>query len=292
MVIAFEHGRNEYALTFAPRRGAQSLRLDVDAARRLLTSPAARSTRMRELRSLLTARSASSAVSRMTDAEVVDLLAANIASRRLLVYAEVVRRETRGYRAEEKLDEVLGPMAVEQAEEPAAEHLDVPEQVAVMQAAARDGVPFCEECEKARLEEEAAAAAPQPNPYAGTDVAAQSAVMSEAAATGAPFCEECEKARLEEEAAAKSPAPEPDPYAGTDVAAQAAAMQKAATNGTPFCEECEKARLAAKSAEPAEPDPYAGTDAAAQAAVMKNAAQDGTPVCEECEKARKAAEGS
>jgi hypothetical protein len=73
------------------------------------------------------------------------------------------------------------------------------EQVTVLQSAAAEGTPFCEECARALLEAEAEEAgeeeAAEDADVADLDVAAQAAVMSSAADEGAPFCEECEKAR-------------------------------------------------------------------------------------------------
>jgi hypothetical protein len=74
-------------------------------------------------------------------------------------------------------------------------------QASVLRDAAAAGMPFCEECEKARLaaEQEAAQAAAADSPtddaLAGLDAAAQADTMRSAAASGAPFCEECERAK-------------------------------------------------------------------------------------------------
>ncbi len=279
---AFEHLGNVYHLTFSAQAGAAAQRLSFNTARRLLGVPASAS-RMRELRALLATRSPASVVSRMTDAEVVEHLASRIATRSLHVYTEEASRVAyRGAQQPEALDDALAPMSLREVDEPANDNLDVPAQVAVMKDAARDGTPFCEECEKARL----AALEDAPEPFADTDVPAQAAAMRSAAEDGAPFCEECEKARLAlEKAEAEAP---PDAYADTDVPAQAATMRAAAEDGAPFCEECEKARLALEKAE-APPDAYADTDVPAQAATMRAAAANGTPFCEECEKARLAA---
>lgn len=59
--------------------------------------------------------------------------------------------------------------------------------------AAEAGVPFCEECEKAKAAqqaEETASAAPEE-----VDAEAQAATLTQAAEAGVPFCEECEKAK-------------------------------------------------------------------------------------------------
>jgi len=78
-----------------------------------------------------------------------------------------------------------------------------------MKAAAKEGVPFCEECAKA------AAAVPVPAPVMRSsdstfpddvDTAAQSDALRSAAQCGEPFCEECEKARRARETPQPSPA--------------------------------------------------------------------------------------
>ncbi|HEX3344806.1 MAG TPA: hypothetical protein VHS09_09555 [Polyangiaceae bacterium] len=244
MQPGFERFGHVYRLTFSTTRGARSLRLDFHAAKRLLAVPRPDAARMRALRSLLATRGPAGVVSKMTDADVIDHLAARIASRGLHVYTDEVRRESYRGTAPEADDDALAPLSLREVDEPVDDKLDVPAQVAVMKDAARDGVPFCEECEKARLASEAAA----PEPFAGTDTAAQAAAMRSAAEDGLPFCEECEKARLElEKQEAAADAEGPPELADTDVPAQAAAMRSAAEDGTPFCEECEKARLAEES---------------------------------------------
>jgi hypothetical protein len=283
-----------YELTFWPRPRATRLRLDLSEARRLLVRAMGDAVGMRELRRMLATRSSGAAVPRLSDAEVIEQLAARIAKGVLRAYAEPVVART--YGAEEKgADEALAPWSVQEPDEaPVDDRLDVEAQVAAMKNAARKGVPFCEECEKARLA--AAAAKPAPDPYAGTDVAAQAAVLKEAAQGGAPFCEECEKARLAAAAEAAKTTPAPDPYAGTDVAAQAAVLKEAAQSGAPFCEECarlarEKAAAEAQQPEAVDDAPaaFANADVAAQAGAMRAAADEGTPFCEECEKARQKA---
>jgi hypothetical protein len=62
--------------------------------------------------------------------------------------------------------------------------VDMAAQAAVLREAARDGVPFCEECEKLKKEREL-------DEMARIDQAAQAAALSSAAETGVPFCEEC-----------------------------------------------------------------------------------------------------
>ena len=85
-----------------------------------------------------------------------------------------------------------------------AQH-DPAAQSETLAGAAEDGAPFCEECEKARLEQLAnSPPSPPPQPPAkpdppsfpeNHDAAAQAKTLSEAADEGVPFCEECEKAR-------------------------------------------------------------------------------------------------
>jgi hypothetical protein len=269
MPRTFEHVGALYEVSPQRRANDAPVRLDFQAARRLLAHPMGDSRLVRGFRELLAAGRADGGVSRMTDVEVLEALASRIAMRQLHVYTR--QRVRRRFAIEvEVVDEVLEPLAQAPADEPAEEHVDVPAQVAVMLQAAHEGVPFCEECEKARLEEDAASATAPASvvapAYAGVDVPAQAAVMREAAAAGSPFCEECEKARLEEldeekatDAAAATDsdapvAPRPDDFANTDVAAQAATMTDAATEGAPFCEECEKARLAEESSTAPEGD--------------------------------------
>jgi hypothetical protein len=193
----FEQVGHVYQLTFSVRSSGQPLRLGFHAARRLLAAPMGDATRMRELRSFLATRGPASVVSRMTDAEVVEQLASRIATRGLHVYAERVRREVYHAPERERVDDALPPLSMREVEEPVDDNLDVPAQVAVMQEAARDGAPFCEECEKARraLEE----AVREPEAFADTDVVAQAATMRTAAEDGTPFCAECEKARRAEQ---------------------------------------------------------------------------------------------
>jgi hypothetical protein len=190
-----------YELSFSPRVRQASLRLDVHAAKRLLAARIGHGERMRELRSLLATRSAAGAISSMTDTEVVDHLATRIAARRLHVYVETLRRRDYGFDPGTETEDALGPLSLAKVEEPADERIDAVAQAVAMRQAAAEGLPFCEECEKARLAELASSKAEAtPDPYADTDVAAQAAVMQQAAADGAPFCEECERARAAEAA--------------------------------------------------------------------------------------------
>jgi hypothetical protein len=62
-----------------------------------------------------------------------------------------------------------------------------------MKQAALHGVPFCEECMRARLRKAKAA---QPKPAEDVDAKAMAEAMKEAARQGVPFCEQCTRARL------------------------------------------------------------------------------------------------
>jgi len=92
-------------------------------------------------------------------------------------------------------------------------------QAQALQRAAISGVPFCEECERARQElaERQQLQPPQPAPApakkqtpvesgepgqfpAGHDQDAQAQALEAAAAGGVPFCEECERARQSQRA--------------------------------------------------------------------------------------------
>jgi hypothetical protein len=106
--------------------------------------------------------------------------------------------------------------------------------------AAAAGLPFCEECMKARL----ARAVPEaPEFSADIDALAMAQAQREAAETGVPFCEECFKAAQKARAPVETPPEEPHFPANVDAAAMAAAQQAAAEQGTAFCEECYKAAM-------------------------------------------------
>jgi hypothetical protein len=195
MAVRFEQVGRSFELASRPLPGKEALSVDLHGAKRLFASTVRDGMGIRHLRAQLAM--AGGLVSRMTDAEVIEHLATRVAMRRLYLYAEPVRRLVT--RVEEPAAEVeaLGPLPESQVEEPADDSIDAPAQVAALKEAARDGTPFCEECEKARLREEAAAAAARTataDPFAATDVAAQAEAMRAAAAAGVPFCEECAKA--------------------------------------------------------------------------------------------------
>jgi uncharacterized Zn-binding protein involved in type VI secretion len=94
-------------------------------------------------------------------------------------------------------------------------------QRATLQEAAQNGTPFCEECERARLAEQAPEPAPSP----------AMAALQAAAENGTPFCEECARAQLALDA-------EPP------VLADRTTLTHAALAGTPFSEGSERARAA------------------------------------------------
>jgi hypothetical protein len=190
-LVRFEHIGRSFEIRSYAVPGKAPLRLDVHAAQRLLAAPMRDAMRTRELRALLVP---GGAVSGMTDVEVREHVATRIALRRLHVYAEPIRRIRYLPEEREAEDEALGPQPEAQVEETAEDRIDVEAQVAVLRQAARDGTPFCEECEKARLDGLALDEAAPPDPFAATDTAAQAEVMRAAALDGIPFCEECDKA--------------------------------------------------------------------------------------------------
>jgi hypothetical protein len=79
--------------------------------------------------------------------------------------------------------------------------LDAVEMAQAMREAARMGVPFCEECTRARLR--SAAKKPEPKPSLEQQLIAEASVdaLVKAAHAGVPFCEECAKAAAKKAAA-------------------------------------------------------------------------------------------
>ncbi len=118
---------------------------------------------------------------------------------------------------------------------------DVSPQARTLMDAARNGVPFCEECARAAAGllgvVQPARAVQTALPALPAEVSAQAQVLMDAAKSGAPFCEECAKAA---EAAAR-PVPAAAPAAPPAGSAQAQTRMDAARSGVPFCEECAKA---------------------------------------------------
>lgn len=93
--------------------------------------------------------------------------------------------QTGGFTFEEKWETVQPPpKEAEKTEEPAKPEPEPPTtpeilaQVVALLSAAKEGKPFCEECEKAKSE-------------------IQVVTLRKASESGAPFCEECEKAKKE-----------------------------------------------------------------------------------------------
>jgi hypothetical protein len=94
---------------------------------------------------------------------------------------------------------------IEEAAPQSEDEIDAKTMAAAMKDAARQGIPFCEECTKARLRLEkqsapkAASAARDTRINDDIDAKAMAAAMKDAARQGIPFCEECTKARLRQE---------------------------------------------------------------------------------------------
>jgi hypothetical protein len=213
-----------------------------------------------DLRVLLGGSAAGEAIRRLSDAEVVRELAKLVVAGDVVVLSrpDVVRYGRRTGEQEAEAVEYIGPRTEPEVVEPA--ELSGPDQAEALRAAAREGVPFCEECAKAAAAAKArAAAAVEPPEIAPSHAAAQAEALRAAALDGAPFCEECAKAAAAEKAAkaqvgrADAGAPgqaakqqaaavEPPEIAPLHAAAQAQTLRQASAQGAPFCEECEKAR--------------------------------------------------
>jgi hypothetical protein len=193
-----------------------------------------------------------------SDSDVLEALAAALASSRLRVYARprvrpvFARRDPIEAPVEPVFDPPpVAPVSVEAPPpELPPEFLEPATQAQALREAAADGVPFCEECEKARRAQPSAPPplAAESEEVARVDAAAQAQALREAARAGLPFCEECEKARRAQPSAPPPPSiaeeAEEDDAAQIDAATQASALRTAAASGAPFCEECEKARQA------------------------------------------------
>ena len=118
---------------------------------------------------------------------------------------------------------------------------DISAQAQTLMDAARNGIPFCEECARAAAGllgvVQPAQAVQTALPALPAEVSAQARTLMDAAKSGAPFCEECARAA---EAAAR-PMPAAAPAVPPAVSAQAQTLMDAARSGVPFCEECAKA---------------------------------------------------
>ena len=104
--------------------------------------------------------------------------------------------------------------------DPAMENLDAHMMAELMKEAARLGIPFCEKCARAKLQQARSQAAPAPSPakrqtappappqdpvMQDIDAAAMAQAMRDAARAGTPFCEKCERARLRAEREGRTP---------------------------------------------------------------------------------------
>jgi hypothetical protein len=161
---------------FSPQGLGERLRLDPDAARSLLGGSLGDREPRGELRRLLGARLSCEVVSRMSDGEVIDQIARRIGAGELRVYGMRALRRGYSFKAPDAVDEAVGPDEVGQEElvvasidaEAAPEELeptvdvDAAAQAATLRSAAQDGVPFCEECEKAKQAREDSRAHPAP----------------------------------------------------------------------------------------------------------------------------------
>ena len=105
-------------------------------------------------------------------------------------------------------------------QDPAMHDVDATAMAQAMKEAARLGVPFCEKCTRAKLQQARSQAAPGPSPAKrqkappappqdpamhDIDAAAMAQAMRDAARAGAPFCEKCERARLRAEREGRTP---------------------------------------------------------------------------------------
>ena len=149
---------------------------------------------------------------RWTPDQILSHLARQLATGRLLVER---RWRHMPSAPSTKLSRVVVPRKTKTSDSPAPadpptfppQH-DPGSQAETLADAAEDGVPFCEECERARQKlasstpppAQTPAAIPPPSPPeksfpANHDAVAQAKSLSDAAKSGIPFCEECEKAR-------------------------------------------------------------------------------------------------
>jgi hypothetical protein len=83
------------------------------------------------------------------------------------------------------------PRRIEQLDALPPDTVDMLLQAAVLKKAAREGIPFCEECEKKKKKR--AKQKQEAEDAARLDQASQAATLQRAARAGTPFCEECEK---------------------------------------------------------------------------------------------------
>src|ERR1700733_12679293 len=104
--MAIEHLGRIYEVTASPLASASRIRLHDIAGR----GPLRVAARVRELRALLAVRGSGAFVSRMTDAEVIEHVAARVGTARLQVVAESVRRTQYWSQEVEPLTEALAPL--------------------------------------------------------------------------------------------------------------------------------------------------------------------------------------
>ena len=238
-------GSHELRKLFSPRLDGDRLVMGRLAARGLLGGALRDGERVRLLRRLASERGLGAAVARLTDHEVVDWVASRIGSAELRAFRAPVPPLNLPYEPPAEVDDAVGPESVVESEflvagvealseeeailpllevdpEPAeiepsfegpfepveTDSLDAAAQAETLRDAAAAGVPFCEECERARLAQQAAEqeakeaeqeadeqAAASDDEAQALDAAAQASVLQSAASSGAPFCEECEKAK-------------------------------------------------------------------------------------------------
>jgi len=180
------------------------------------------------------------------------------------------------------------PLSSDSADSPTmGDKTDAEKTAETLKKASEDGTPFCEECQKAKEEQEARkqqSARPgqvlahdsRSEPATmrpGTDAQRTAATLRQASQDGAPFCEECEKAKAQ---AAKDGGPG---SAGADSAGgDKGADREAGTPGRTPMAAPDKALQKMKDDAPT----LSGkADHAAIAKGLKGASASGSPYCEE-----------
>lgn len=237
-------GRGAYYQFF--RREDVRTRWDYHSAVQFLNGFRSDEALMATLRRHALAKGTAFSQSKVSDEQVIQILARLLVSGELLValphrerYPDTQLPETPvAAPPAPKEKKEKAPIVDEPTFEP--EH-DGVAQAGVLIAAAKAGMPFCEECARAAAEAQASPAAP----------ARQAAPPEKPKAKPAP---------AQAPAPVPEPEPEPDPVAAApapapvernptfnknlDAEAQAAVLKAAAEDGTPFCEECERAAAA------------------------------------------------
>jgi hypothetical protein len=160
-------------------------------------------------------------------------------------------------------------------------------QAGVLKNAAEEGVPFCEECEKAL----AAAIVEPPDEVFGPehDQVAQVEVLKESAEAGVHFCELCSQLEPQGE-----PEEEDEFGPDNDVESQVKVLKESAQKGSHFCAICEKMAEesnrapAQKRLQPSSPITFGpDSDTEMQSQVLREASENGDHFCALCEEARK-----